>query len=112
LIQQPEVHLHPRAQAELGTLFARSVGAPAHQTFVIETHGDYIIDRIRIEVARGCLKKEDVTIVFFERDQHGSTATNLYVNENGEIENAPDGFRSFFLEEQTKLLGLQRCASW
>jgi predicted ATPase len=45
LLQQPEVHLHPRAQAELGNLIANKVRGhkQRREIFVVETHSDYII---------------------------------------------------------------------
>ena len=46
-IQQPEVHLHPRAQAALGDLFFE-MATKANKRFVIETHSDYTIDRFRL----------------------------------------------------------------
>ena len=49
LLQQPEVHLHPKAQAELGSFLA-TLGKEQHKRFVIETHSDYLIDRIRMDV--------------------------------------------------------------
>jgi hypothetical protein len=106
LLQQPEVHLHPRAQAEIGSLLSAVAGRKTRQTMVVETHSDYIIDRVRIEVGRGALKPEDVTIVFFKRDQYSSTATNLFLDKSGEILNPPHDFRDFFLEEHSSLLGL------
>ena len=51
LLQQPEVHLHPQAQAALGTLFCQ-VAAGGRQ-LIIETHSDYIIDRVRMDVRDG-----------------------------------------------------------
>jgi hypothetical protein len=107
LLQQPEVHLHPRAQAELGSLLATMVaGKGSRPTFVVETHSDYLVDRIRIEVAAKKISPADVTIVFFQRGQHGSTADNLFLNDRGEIRDVPDEFRTFFIEEHGKLLGL------
>ena len=66
LLQQPEVHLHPQAQAALGTLFC-NVAAGGRQ-LVIETHSDYIIDRVRMDVRDQTtgLKPEDVSILYFE----------------------------------------------
>jgi predicted ATPase len=107
LLQQPEVHLHPRAQAELGSLLAATVAEKRGKPmFVVETHSDYLVDRIRIEVANRRISPGDVTIIFFQRDQHGSTANNLFVNDRGEIKDVPDEFRGFFIEEHGKLLGL------
>ena len=107
LLQQPEIHLHPRAQAELGSLLATmTAGKGSRPTFVVETHSDYLVDRVRIEVAAKRISHNDVTIVFFQRGQHGSTARNLFLNDRGDIKDAPDEFRAFFIEEHGKLLGL------
>jgi len=44
LMQQPEVHLHPSAQAALGSLFCELAGAK--RQLVVETHSDYLLDRV------------------------------------------------------------------
>ena len=44
LLQQPEVHLHPKAQAVLGGLFCQV--ASRQRQLVIEIHSDYLMDRI------------------------------------------------------------------
>ncbi|WP_191908148.1 AAA family ATPase [Hypericibacter terrae] len=106
LLQQPEVHLHPKAQAELGTLIARLSKARANALYMLETHSDYIIDRVRMEVAGGRLDHRNVTIIFFDRMEHEVRARNIYLSESGEILDAPNNFRKFFLEEHQRLLGL------
>ena len=65
LLQQPEVHLHPRAQAELAGLFVQSFRKRGNR-FLIETHSDYIIDRVRILVRKRTIKADDVSILYFE----------------------------------------------
>jgi hypothetical protein len=104
LLQQPEVHLHPRAQAELGSFFARQ--AKEKRRFVIETHSDYLVDRIRMEVRRKVLTPEDVSLLYFERGKSGATIYNLELDANGSITNPPPGFRRFFLKEERELLGI------
>ncbi len=52
LVQQPEVHLHPRAQAELGTLLGQLAKADKKR-IIVETHSDYLIDRVRMDVRDG-----------------------------------------------------------
>jgi hypothetical protein len=104
LLQQPEVHLHPRAQAELGSFFARQAGRK--RRFVVETHSDYLVDRVRMEVRRGTLKPDDVSLLYFERRKHGAMIHNLELDKGGSITNAPDGFRQFFLDEENELLGI------
>lgn len=104
LLQQPEVHLHPRAQAELGSFFARQ--AEGMRRFIIETHSDHLVDRIRMEVRRKHLKPEQVSLLYFERDKHGATIYNLELDKNGSIVDPPPGYRQFFLNEERDLLGI------
>ena len=104
LIQQPEVHLHPKAQAQLGSFFANQ--ADARRRFIIETHSDYLVDRIRMEVRRKLLSSQDVSLLYFERGKSGATIHNLELDANGSIVNPPPGFRQFFLNEERELLGI------
>lgn len=103
LLQQPEVHLHPRAQAALGTLFVDLVQQNKNQ-FVVETHSDYIIDRVRQEVAKGKIPAEDVSILYFERQGYEAKVYPIDLDENGNILNAPPTYRDFFLREEMNLL--------
>ena len=106
LLQQPEVHLHPRGQAELASLFA-SIAQKRGCRFLIETHSDYIIDRMRILVRQGILKESDVSIIFFE-PQHNSVAIhNISLDKYGNLQNAPPSYRDFFLKETDRLLGFE-----
>ncbi len=103
LFQQPEVHLHPKAQAALGSFFATMV--TTHQmTFVIETHSDAIVDRVRWEVARGTLAPKDVVILFFHRDNTRSRVYSLTLDRAGNIRGAPHVYRDFFLAEEMRLI--------
>jgi len=104
LLQQPEVHLHPRAQAELGTFFAKQI--VKQRRFVIETHSDHLVDRIRMEVRRKHLKPEQVSLLYFERGKNGVTIYNLELDKNGSIMDPPPGYRQFFLHEERDLLGI------
>jgi AAA ATPase domain/AAA domain len=106
LLQQPEVHLHPRAQAELGTLIARLSKQRSTALYMVETHSDYIIDRVRMDVARGALDPKNVTIIYFDKQAHEVEAKNIYLSDKGEILDAPPNFRSFFLREHARLLGV------
>lgn len=106
LLQQPEVHLHPSAQAALGSLFCRI--ASQGKKLVVETHSDHIIDRIRMDVrdSSTSLKPEDVSILYFERSDLDVIIHPLEIDGNGNILNAPRGYRQFFMEETNRSLGL------
>ena len=103
LVQQPEVHLHPKAQAALGTFFVDMVRDGKRQ-FVVETHSDYIIDRIRQEVAAKKLSPESVGIVYLEKQHIETEIHHLHLDESGNILNAPNTYRTFFLQEEMNLL--------
>ena len=105
LIQQPEVHLHPRAQAALGTYFVDSY-INEQREFVLETHSDFLLDRIRHSIFEGKIEAKDVSILFFKRSKLKNTIIEIQLDKNGDPTNAPQSYRSFFLEEQMNLLGI------
>ena len=106
LLQQPEVHLHPSAQAALGSLFCRVAGL--ERQLVIETHSDYLLDRVRMDIRDGTtkLKPEDVSILFFERSEMDVNIHSLHLDEEGNVLDAPPGYSKFFMEETQRSLGL------
>ena len=106
LLQQPEVHLHPSAQAALGSLFCQI--ASRERQIVVETHSDHLLDRVRMDIRdrAGALKPEDVSILFFERDNLDVHIHSLGIDGEGNVLNAPDSYRNFFMEETTRSLGL------
>ena len=104
LLQQPEVHLHPRAQASLAMLFADSWKQNKNR-FLIETHSDYIVDRIRILVRKGLLKPDDASILYFESKRHSVVIHSIRIDTDGNLRNVPDQYRDFFLHETDQLLG-------
>ena len=106
LLQQPEVHLHPRAQADLAELFVESYRKNRNR-FLIETHSDYIVDRIRILVRTGSVKPEDVSILYFEPVGNSVKIHNLALDKHGNLRDAPDGYRDFFVRETDRLLGFE-----
>jgi energy-coupling factor transporter ATP-binding protein EcfA2 len=103
LLQQPEVHLHPKAQAALGSFFSRLVSGGTRE-IVIETHSDYILDRVRQEVARGNISPELIQIIFMHKDSSGARAYAIDLDDNGNVVNAPPHYREFFLREEMNLL--------
>ncbi|MGH9427925.1 MAG: AAA family ATPase, partial [Terriglobia bacterium] len=103
LLQQPEVHLHPRAQAALGSFFVQ-LAATQQKQFVIETHSDYLIDRVRQEIAKGTIDPGLVQLIFFERSHSESKIYPLSLDRHGNILETPISYRDFFLREEEALL--------
>jgi len=105
LIEQPELHLHPRLQAELGDLFIDSALGDSENTLIIETHSEHLILRLlrRIrETAEGELKEgqipitpDDLSVVYAKPTDEGTKLVHLRVTEDGDFADPwPDGFFS------------------
>ena len=106
LLQQPEVHLHPKAQAELSSLLAKLANYD-NQSFVIETHSDYMVDRARIEIRRGNISADDVSLIFLEPTNNVVNVHNITFDRMGNMIGAPPAFRDFFLLESDRLMGFE-----
>ena len=99
--------MHPSAQAALGSLFCRIAG-PERQ-LIVETHSDHLLDRVRMEVREAGdsgISPEDVSILFFERNALDVQIHSLRIDEEGNIVDAPNSYRKFFMQETARSLGL------
>jgi len=105
-IQQPEVHLHPKAQAALGDVMFHSA-LQESQTLFVETHSDYLIDRFRLNMRNQELPSDFAQLVFFERTKVSNIIHPMVIEDSGEYpEDQPAEFRNFFLEEHKRILGV------
>jgi hypothetical protein len=91
LIEQPEIHLHPRAQLTLGDLFVSAVNE-SPRTFIIETHSEHLLSRVCRNIAEKKIKKEDVAIYYFNPTGEGTKIQRVTLNDNGQYEDFPKGF--------------------
>lgn|GEM_PF-2912673 len=103
LVQQPELHLHPRAQAALGDVFLRAVSGG--RMLVVETHSDFIIDRFRVRHKQMGEDAPSAQIVYFEKDPVSgkNVAHEINLLSDGGMSNVPDSYRGFFMEEKLDL---------
>ncbi len=104
IIENPEAHLHPRGQSEIAKLI--SLCAEVGTQIVIETHSDHIFDAIRIHAKES--KNNFHTLVnayWFELDaQLNTEVETVSINENGRLDNYPQGFFDQFEMNARKLL--------
>ena len=89
LIEQPELHLHPKAQADLADLFIDSLGE--RRQFIIETHSEHLLLRIRRRVAEG-LPAKNVSVLYVTKERGVSTVQSLRLEKDGHFEEWPKGF--------------------
>jgi predicted ATPase len=77
--------------------------------FIVETHSDYLIDRICSDIRDGVSNvHKNFQILFFDRLGTENKIYPLEVDERGEILEQPSRYRDFFMREQERILGIGR----
>ena len=93
IFEQPELHLHPKVQTLLADFFLSIT--QLDKQCVLETHSEYLINRIRFRIAAAVEQNpwvEAVKMYFVERPPEGSTFREVTVNEYGAVMDWPEGF--------------------
>ena len=92
-IEQPEVHIHPRLQADLGSLLSRTIRSPYCNRYIIETHSEHLVLRLQRLIRKGKLRPKDVAINYVSRGKDGSRVQRLKLDDDGDfIDDWPGGF--------------------
>lgn len=109
-MEQPEIHLHPALQAELGDVFIEAALGERKNTFVLETHSEHLILRIMRRMRETRQGKEssvppvtpaDVSVLYVEPHGTRSIVREMPLNELGElVKSWPGGFFEEGLREQ------------
>ena len=103
-IEQPEIHLHPRAQVEMAALLVEA--SKRGVLVVVETHSSLILLAIQTLVASGTLNSESVMLHWFERDQKTgvTTISSRTVDRAGRFGDWPEDFDDVSLHAQSGYL--------
>lgn len=101
IIEEPETHLHPAAHGNLAERFVDSYLEDNKRNYLIETHSQNFVLRMRKLVAEGKLKPDQLAIYYvdFKEDLNESTLERIVVDEFGRVEWWPDGIFSETLSE-------------
>jgi hypothetical protein len=91
VVEQPELHLHPAAQAEVADAFLQLIN---DKSFVIETHSEHFVRRIQRRIADGTITPEQVALYFVEEDELGSHIQEIGLDMSGSFleQELPLGF--------------------
>lgn len=97
IFEQPEIHLHPRVQAELADLFVDAIRARENSTardcqFIIESHSEHFLRRLQRRIAEEELSADDAALYFVHTDGASARIEALEVDLFGNILNWPEGF--------------------
>ena len=107
MIEEPEIHLHPKAQAELAEVLTE-VALEEDKQVIMTTHSEHITGRLLTLVAEGTLTPDDVAIYAFEKDEEGvCTAKDLRITPDGTIEGGINDFFETNLEEMNRFVQAQ-----
>lgn len=104
-LEQPEIHLHPRAQKNLASILAEA--AKNKKCLVVETHSSILIRGIQTLVAKGELPAELVKLHWFSQDENtGATKVNSAdLDEYGAFgADWPEDFDDTYLESERDYL--------
>lgn len=116
IIEQPELHLHPKAQAQLTDLFIAM--SQRGLRFMIETHSEHLLLRLRRRIAEttaGMISDSELTHMtsdklqayFIDRVDDSSTAEPVIIDRQGKM-SSPSGFRGFFADDLQELASLNQ----
>ena len=91
ILEQPEIHLHPLAQAGLADVI---IQAAVHRKVqvILESHSEHLLLRLQRRIAEQTLSSDDVKLYFCDAPEGVSTLTPLNVDMFGRILNWPDKF--------------------
>ena len=102
LIEEPEIHLHPKAQAELAEVLADTAKTDDKQV-IMTTHSEHVAGRLLTLVAENKLTTDDLAIYSFEKDEKGEcSASEIEVTELGQTQGGLTGFFETDLAEMDR----------
>ena len=118
LIEPPEIHLHPKMQADLADLFIDIVKLAADKkgkikkSLLIETHSEYLLKRLRRRISEGKLSSKDIAIYFIEpRDKDNKDSAlikNIEISKDGSFEWPKDFYITEFEDDMTYFQNLSK----
>ncbi len=104
IVENPEAHLHPYGQSQIGKFLAKIASTGVQ--VVVETHSEHVINGIRIATLNGTIQHDEVFINFFNRNEDNKVTLNtIHINEAGDLTSYPKGF---FDQEQRDMAEIIR----
>ena len=107
LIEQPEIHLHPKMQADLADLFIgfiQNKNKQAYKKIIVETHSEYLLKRLRRRISSNEIPSSDVAIYLFEPLEFGTNIRRLIVSDTGNFEWPKNFYEGDLLDDTIEFL--------
>lgn len=94
---QPEIHLHPNAQANYADYLVGQVNKG--KNYIIETHSEYILNRLRLAIVKGQLKEDDIRVYYLSQELDSTKLFPVQFTKSGQILGAPkDFFETYMMD--------------
>lgn len=108
IIENPEAHLHPKAQSNMGYFLARIAASGIR--VVIETHSEHIINGIRRMIIEGKteMSHNDMTIYFFQKNDDEKNIMEIKMDKFGNLSDFPLDFFDQVRQDMFKLIEFGR----
>ena len=93
MIEQPEIHLHPKLQGEISDLMIET-HKKNNLNWIVETHSEMLILRLLKRIREGTLKSSDVSVIYVDQTESGEAIIHkLPIDEKGSfVDRWPNGF--------------------
>jgi hypothetical protein len=115
MIEQPELHIHPALQTELGDVFIRAALGDQQNRFILETHSEHLILRLLRRIRQSTeddpddrdwpeglprVRPKDISVIYAQPTKEGTTLRPLRITPDGKFEDDwPSGFFTERLKE-------------
>lgn len=105
IIENPEIHLHPKAQSKLTELFVFT--ANNERQLILETHSDHIFNGLRVAIVQDKIDKSNMNISFLRLDDEGcSESHSIDIGKRGRINNYIEDLFDQFDIDLDRILGI------
>ncbi|GAA0106518.1 DUF3696 domain-containing protein [Paraclostridium sordellii] len=105
IIENPEIHLHPKAQSKLTELFVFI--ANNERQLILETHSDHIFNGLRVAIVQNKIEKNNMNMSFFRLDDRGCSKNHLIdIGKRGRINNYIEDLFDQFDIDLDRMLGI------
>mgnify|MGYP006425896813 CR=1 FL=1 len=90
IVENPEAHLHPSAQAEIGAFLATVAQGGAQ--VLLETHSDHVLNGIRLAIKKGKLQPNETRVHYFNPRDSKPQVISPLIRNDGSLDQWPTGF--------------------
>ena len=91
ILEQPGIHLHPKAQADLADLLIEVI-TERNLQILIESHSEHLLTRLQLRIAEQQIAASDTALYFCENEDGVSNIKSLDIDDLGNITNWPPNF--------------------